>query len=409
MEKVRRCQKVPAWYNPKPDHRGIDVMSGEYALSLKQPWATLLVHGRKTIEVRRWPTARRGRILIHAARVPDSRPEGWALLPPELSDAAQQMGGIVGAGDLSDCIEYRSVESFSADAAHHLNAASWFSAPVLYGFRFTNLAPVPFRPCSGWMRFFPVDDAEQAVTPSPPHPFTPSLLVSVRSADEAEVALAGGAALIDVKEPSRGSLGRADADTIRSVIERVAGRASVSAALGELLDTPSPVAADSLGYVKWGLSNCGRRPGWRRELQMVGELQRGKVPSCALVAVAYADWERARAPAPEEVVEFARTQRCGAFLLDTWQKDGTTLLDWVSAADVARWVRAVREADVRVALAGSLGPQEMMALREAAPDWFAVRRAVCKDGQRDAPLVAEAVERLADFVAGFVTATNHED
>src|SRR5205823_6217499 len=31
-----------------------------YALSLKQPWATLLAHAVKTIEVRKWPTARRG-------------------------------------------------------------------------------------------------------------------------------------------------------------------------------------------------------------------------------------------------------------------------------------------------------------------------------------------------------------
>ena len=36
----------------------------------------------------------------------------------------------------------------------------------------------------------------------------PGLLVSVRSAAEAATALAGGADLIDVKEPSRGPLGR---------------------------------------------------------------------------------------------------------------------------------------------------------------------------------------------------------
>ena len=60
-----------------------------YALSLKQPWAALLVHGRKTIEVRRWATKRRGPVLIHAARVPDPRPEAWAQLPPELREAAR--------------------------------------------------------------------------------------------------------------------------------------------------------------------------------------------------------------------------------------------------------------------------------------------------------------------------------
>ena len=42
------------------------------------------------------------------------------------------------------------------------------------------------------------------------------LLVSVRSADEARTALAGGATVIDVKEPERGPLGRADPATWRA-------------------------------------------------------------------------------------------------------------------------------------------------------------------------------------------------
>src|SRR5215471_13086409 len=102
-----------------------------YALSLKQPWATLLVSGRKTIEVRRWPTARRGRFLIHAARVSDPRPEVWARVPAELREAAGVVGGILGAAELTDCVAYRTAAAFAADAAHHLNDPSWFEGPVL--------------------------------------------------------------------------------------------------------------------------------------------------------------------------------------------------------------------------------------------------------------------------------------
>ena len=36
-------------------------------LSLKQPWAELILLGRKTIEVRKWNTAFRGEFLIHAS------------------------------------------------------------------------------------------------------------------------------------------------------------------------------------------------------------------------------------------------------------------------------------------------------------------------------------------------------
>jgi hypothetical protein len=130
-----------------------------YALSLKQPWATLLVHGKKSIEVRNWPTARRGRILIHAARIPDERRQAWEWVPRELLEAARLLGGIIGSAELTDCLTYTRVEEFAADRDRHFNENAWFVGPKLFGFQFANAVPLPFRPYSGWMRFFPVDPA----------------------------------------------------------------------------------------------------------------------------------------------------------------------------------------------------------------------------------------------------------
>ena len=63
-------------------------------------------------------------------------------------------------------------------------------------------------------------------TPTPREPFELArLLVSVRSPVEAQAAVAGGAGIIDVKEPSRGSLGRADASRLAS---RASGRAALN-------------------------------------------------------------------------------------------------------------------------------------------------------------------------------------
>ncbi|HKB38458.1 MAG TPA: (5-formylfuran-3-yl)methyl phosphate synthase, partial [Gemmataceae bacterium] len=83
----------------------------------------------------------------------------------------------------------------------------------------------------------------------------PQLLVSVRSAREAEAALAGGADVIDVKEPRRGPLGRADNAVLRAVLVAIAGRRPVSAALGELIEDGggSPLPA-GVRFVKWGLA-----------------------------------------------------------------------------------------------------------------------------------------------------------
>ncbi len=128
-----------------------------YALSIKQPWAALLVHGRKTIEVRSWPTARRGRILIHAAHIPDDRPEAWAHINPELEPFARQLGGILGVAELSACVPYRSLEAFAGDREQHFNEPAWFQPPVLYGFRFQDAQVLPFHRYAGWMRFFPVE------------------------------------------------------------------------------------------------------------------------------------------------------------------------------------------------------------------------------------------------------------
>ena len=130
----------------------------DYALSLKQPWASLLVYGRTSIEVRAWPTARSGRVLIHAARVSDPRPEAWALVPPELRDAARLVGGIVGAAELTGCRTYRTADAFAADAHLHLNDPAWFRPPALYGFTFANVEVLPFRELPGWVRFFRVPD-----------------------------------------------------------------------------------------------------------------------------------------------------------------------------------------------------------------------------------------------------------
>lgn len=49
------------------------------ALSVKQPWASLIASGRKTIETRRWKTSYRGPLVIVSARTPDIVPAGQAL------------------------------------------------------------------------------------------------------------------------------------------------------------------------------------------------------------------------------------------------------------------------------------------------------------------------------------------
>ncbi len=85
------------------------------------------------------------------------------------------------------------------------------------------------------------------------------LLASVTDCTEAEAAIAGGADIIDLKDPSRGVLGALPLDAIRSIVQRVAGRRPVSATIGDLPSDPGlmtdairATAATGVDYVKVG-------------------------------------------------------------------------------------------------------------------------------------------------------------
>ncbi len=196
---------------------------------------------------------------------------------------------------------------------------------------------------------------------------TPGLLVSVRSADEVEAALSGGADLIDVKEPTKGPLAPAEAEVVAGVISRVKGKVPVSAALGEW--TPNAITDAhwhlelKLNYVKWGLAGYSPRPGWGEDLL---DTRRDLPVGMEMVAVAYADWERAKSIPPGELVRFAKRFRFKAFLLDTWGKDGKTLLDFATPAEVAELVESLKRVEIIVAIGGSLRPEHVKQLKAAS-------------------------------------------
>jgi (5-formylfuran-3-yl)methyl phosphate synthase len=225
---------------------------------------------------------------------------------------------------------------------------------------------------------------------------TPRLLVSVRDAAEAEAALAGGADLIDVKEPARGPLGRADADVIAAVVKVVGGRVPVSAALGELRDYPRLIRKQDrlpgVSYVKWGLAGQLNEH-WAWHLVFLAlSVQRAET-----VVVAYADWLRADAPPIGDITHFKGGQPWTTLLVDTFIKDGSTLLDYLSVGETAALVRKCRTSGLKVALAGSLGPAEIERLHGVAPDWFAVRGAACAGG-REGRVEETRVRELARLV-----------
>ena len=108
-------------------------------LSIRQPWAYLILHCGKDVENRRWRRGYRGPVLIHAGIAVDRDAMSDPALRPMLRNADLQMGGIVGACIITGCV----AESDSA----------WFFGP--YALTLERAVPLPFIPMPGRLYFFP--------------------------------------------------------------------------------------------------------------------------------------------------------------------------------------------------------------------------------------------------------------
>lgn len=72
------------------------------ALTIKQPWATLIMQGDKRYEIRSWQTKYRGELLIHAGKSVDK--EAIKRLVKYLPENLP-LGKILGKVRLVDCIK----------------------------------------------------------------------------------------------------------------------------------------------------------------------------------------------------------------------------------------------------------------------------------------------------------------
>lgn len=120
------------------------------ALSIRQPWAWLIVSGHKDIENRDWQTSYRGKVLIHAGKLIDkaahdalvagrhpvtAKPSKLGLLYQAID---VELGGIVGMAEIAGCVSSSDSEWFVGD----------------YGFLIRNPRPLAFQPLQGKLGFF---------------------------------------------------------------------------------------------------------------------------------------------------------------------------------------------------------------------------------------------------------------
>lgn len=216
-------------------------------------------------------------------------------------------------------------------------------------------------------------------------------LASVTGVEEASMALAAGADIIDAKNPHAGALGALDGNTVEAIVAAVAGRVPVSATVGDfpdmdpgqVLQAVAATGATGVDYVKIGLFAAPWLDECLAALAPVAHQYR-------LVAVLFAD----RSPDFALLGRLADSGFRGA-MLDTAGKTGGGLLEHQSMDRLKDFVTRARGLGLLCGLAGSLARQDIPRLLPLAPDYLGFRGALCDSRVRTRGLSPQALEELA--------------
>jgi hypothetical protein len=112
-------------------------------ISIRQPWAWLIVNGYKDIENRIWEAKLRGRVLIHAGQSKSgitAEELAYVKRHYRISDLPEtfETGGIIGIVELVDCVKR--------------HRSKWFNGP--FGWVLAKPRRLPFKKCKGQLKFF---------------------------------------------------------------------------------------------------------------------------------------------------------------------------------------------------------------------------------------------------------------
>ena len=207
------------------------------------------------------------------------------------------------------------------------------------------------------------------------------LLASVRDAAEAELAVGAGADIIDLKDPAKGSLGALSPRDIAACVDQVAGRAPVSATIGDLPLEHGTVRQAVLNTARLGVDyvKLGVFPG-RGAARCLQSLEQ-EAAHIRLIAVLFAD------AVPEfDAIEAAARIGAQGVMFDTLGKGSAALPDHISYIALAGHIAAAKAEGLIVGVAGSLRAKHVPGLLALEPDLIGFRGALCLEGDRSKPL-----------------------
>jgi uncharacterized protein (UPF0264 family) len=237
------------------------------------------------------------------------------------------------------------------------------------------------------------------------------VLISPVSLEEAATIIDAEVDIIDIKNVNEGSLGAQFPWNIKEIVALLHNNGiTASATLGDLPYKPGTAAQAAYGvancgadYIKAGLHGLNT---YEQALDMMVAIRRAvrMVSKTAwVVASGYADYRRFDGLKTWDLVRAAKAAGCDVVMVDTAIKDGKTLFDVLSLAEIEDFVGMAKEAGLLVALAGSLKLAHMDRLLKIQPHIIGVRGAVCEGPDRHSNISLAKTKAFMHLVRSSVT------
>jgi uncharacterized protein (UPF0264 family) len=215
------------------------------------------------------------------------------------------------------------------------------------------------------------------------------VLISPQNTVEALICLSAGVEIVDVKNPSEGSLGANFPWVIQEIKNHTQGRALLSATLGDVPFKPGTISQAALGavvagadYIKvglYGIKTPSETYALMAAVKRAADMAKREV---TVVACAYADASRIGAISPLEAIAPTKEAGCDGIMIDTAIKDGKSIFAHQDAESLKEFVGRASALGLLTALAGSITKEHLGELALIRPDIIGVRGAVCESRDR---------------------------
>ncbi|MFQ6135404.1 MAG: (5-formylfuran-3-yl)methyl phosphate synthase [Nitrososphaerales archaeon] len=228
------------------------------------------------------------------------------------------------------------------------------------------------------------------------------IMVSVTNPEEALDAVEGGAEIIDVKNPGEGALGANPPWITRSIREAVGESVEVSATLGDMPYLPGTASLAALGaallrvdYVKVGmLGPKTTEEALNISRSLVRTFQEFRL-GVRVVVAGYADYRERGCVNPLTLPQVASESGAWGLLTDVKEKGSKGVFDYLSFEELKRFVDESHSSGLKVALAGSLGKEDIQNILRLGADIMGVRRGVCTSQHGRFKIDRRRVEEIA--------------